>query len=105
MGGYSSATSWSADTTPMGSHDWRSTRDSVVSYSMCHTTVAAACATLVSNATLSARSWVNRTMGSVRMLAATVSNEGGNPFARSNILPRPVFTAGDEVQGTVRLQM
>lgn len=109
--GYSPATPWSADATPMGSNDWRSSKDAIISYSLCAQPGEKDCVRLVGNGTangqpgtLSARAWLNGT--TVRMLAATVSNEGGNSFTQPvAVLPHFNFAPKSVVAGELQLRV
>lgn len=109
--GYSEATAWADDSTPMGTADFRSTRDAVLTYSLCAQPQERACVRLLGNGTvngepgtLSARAWLNGS--SVRLLAATLSNEGGNSFTQPiAILPHVKLANGSLVNGEVTLQV
>ena len=109
--GYSPATLWSHDSTPMGSNDFRSTKDAILGYSLCAQPEEKQCVRLVSNGTangqpgtLSARSWLNGS--SVKLLAATLSNEGGNSFTQPvAVLPHVNLAPGSPVAGEVQLQV
>ena len=43
--------------------------------------------------------------GGVYLLAADLSNEGGNPFSREKVLPQPTIATGDAVAGAAVLQL
>ena len=107
--GYSPATLWADDTTPAGSNDFRSTRDALLSYSLCAQTAQKQCVRLLGNGTtngepgtLSGRAWLNGT--SVRMLGATLSNESGNSFTQPiAVLPHVRVAPKAVVAGEVQL--
>lgn len=109
--GYSPATLWADDSTPMGTADFRSTRDAVLTYSLCSHPQERGCFRLLGNGTvngepgtLSARAWLNGS--SVRLLAATLSNEGGNSFTQPiAILPHVKLANGSSVRGEVVVQV
>ena len=112
--GYSPATPWASDTNPLGSNDFRSTKDAIITYSLCtHPGGENGCVTLLSNGTangqpgtLSARSWLAANGTGVRMLAATLSNEGGNSFTQPvAVLPHMSVKVGTRLTGEVRLHV
>ena len=95
------AGAWSADATPIGSADFRSTRHNVTVFEL---GAGAHALSFLSNGTQAARAWVAAD-GSVGLLTADVSNEGGNPFSREAVLPHPAVDAGTRVRGVVELQL
>ena len=109
--GYSPATAWADDSTPMGTADFRSTRDAVLTYSLCSKPHEQDCVRLLGNGTvngeagsLSARAWLNGS--SVRLLAATLSNEGGNSFTQPiAVLPHVSLVHGSSVTGELMVQI
>ena len=107
--GYSPGTLWADDTTPAGSNDFRSTRDALLWYSLCAQPAQKQCIRLVGNGTtngepgtLSGRAWLNGSV--VRMLGATLSNEGGNSFTQPiAVLPHVEVGPNSVVAGEVQL--
>ena len=107
--GQSAGTLWADDTTPAGSNDFRSTRDALQSYVLCAEPGRKQCVGLLGNGTangepgtLSGRAWLNGS--AVRMLGATLSNEGGNSFTQPiAVLPHVAVGPKAVVAGEVRL--
>jgi hypothetical protein len=103
---------YGALSTPMGSNDFRSTKDAIITYSLCTQLHRAECVWLRSNGTqnglpgtLSARAWLHGNT-SIRMLAATLSNEGGNSFTQPiAVLPHQSVTVNTVVAGVVQMQI
>ena len=60
---------------------------------------------LSDNATQHGRAWVNATAGLTYFLTADVSNEGGNPFSREQVLPSPTYSKGSAISGAITLQL
>jgi beta-galactosidase len=87
---------WCNDPSPLGDADFRSTRHNVSAFQL--GTGARALTFVSANGTQHARAWVAAD-GSVGILAADLSNEGDNPFARTNVLPYPTVAAGSIVSG------
>lgn len=108
--GNSAANEWRADTNPLGSHDWRSTRENVLSYSLCRAAreaVPLGCVEVRSNGSHHGRSWLAQAPlpPGVRMLAATLSNEGGSPYAREDVLPHVTYAQNSTITGAVTLHL
>ena len=95
--------SWAQDPSPMGDADFRSTKHNVTTFELADAAGIQALA-FVSNGTQHGRAWVTSS-GSIGLLAADLSNEGGNPFSREKVLPQPVISQGSVIQGTVTLQL
>ena len=96
---------WSAEPSPIGCPDYRSTRHNVTAFVLGS---GQAGLSLVSpNGTLHGRVWWGggEQGGAAFLLAAVHSNEGGNPFSRERVLPQPTYTTGDAVAGVIQLQL
>ena len=94
---------WANDPSPLGDADFRSTRHNVTVFQLGDG--AARTLALVSDgASQHGRAWVAAD-GSVGLLAADLSNEGGNPFSREAVLPHRTISKGSVVSGSVLLQM
>jgi len=103
---------WGQDTSELGSRDFRSTKHNITAFRLSATTSSGD-----QQVTLTAspqqmqhvRAWVNSTAaatqgtGATYLLAAAVSNEGGNPFSRERVLPAPSLRPGAVYGGTVHL--
>ena len=87
---------WCKDPSPLGDADFRSTRHNVSVYQLGAGN--RALTFLSANGTQHGRSWLNDD-GTVSILAADLSNEGGNPFSREAVLPHPVYSAGSLIVG------
>ena len=98
--------SWSHDQTPLGDADFRSTRHNVTAFELASAggDGGASALALIADGTQHGRAWLSSD-GSVRLLAAVLSNEGGNPFSREAVLPHVTIKAGSVVDGAVVLQM
>lgn len=92
---------YSQDQTPLGTNDFRATRQNVYWFSLAQTGGVAGAVHALSDGQNHARAWVDADAQCVRMLAATLSNEGANPFSRSRVLPRPTIKKGAVVSGVV----
>jgi beta-galactosidase len=102
-GNVTRAGSWCNDPSPLGDADFRSTRHNVTVFELSDATRAAALAFVSDGASQHGRAWV--APGGVHLLAADLSNEGGNPFSREAVLPHEELTAGMAVVGAATLQL
>lgn len=92
---------WANDPSPIGDADFRSTRHNVTVFEV---GAGARALAFVSDGTQHGRAWIAGD-GGVRLLAADLSNEGGNPFSRESILPHPVVARGSVVEGVVTVAL
>lgn len=97
-------TSWNLDQSPLGDNDFRSTKHNVTLFSLASGNNSARRLSFLSNATQHGRAWVKED-GSINLLAADVSMEGGNPFSRERVLPSPTYSTGSSIRGSVLLKM
>ncbi len=95
--------SWCNDPSPLGDADFRSTRHNVTVFELSDASRAAALALVSDGASQHGRAWV--APGGVSLLAADLSNEGGNPFSREAVLPHVELTAGAVISGAATLQL
>ena len=109
--GRSGKTEWRADTNPLGSNDWRSTKSRVLTYSVCggeadsEVNSGDGCLVLLSDGSHHGRVWLAQPplAEGVRFLAAVLTNEGGNPYSREPVLPHIAVKKGDHVRGGLTL--
>lgn len=79
---------WGDDATPMGTNDFRETKHNIFSFSLGEVkSTQTRHFTFISNGTQHGRAWVDAIHS--YLLAADLSNEGGNSFAREKVLPQP----------------
>jgi hypothetical protein len=97
-------TSWNLDQSPLGDNDFRSTKHNVTLFSLASGTSSERRLSFLSNGTQHGRTWIDEN-GSVNLLAADVSMEGGNPFSRERVLPSPTYNTGSSIKGSVLLKM
>ena len=91
---------YAADTTPLGSNDFRATKQNFTAFSLCDQTDDA-CIGATSDGQQHVRPWVGD--DSIAFLVADLSNVGGNPFSRQHIFPRPTISKGSRVDGVATL--
>lgn len=97
---------WSQDTNELGTKDFRSTRHNITAFRLSATagdTDAQVTLRASSEQSQHGRAWISG--GAVRLLAADVSNEGGNPFSRERVLPCPKLAPGTDYRGAVKLSL
>jgi len=98
---------WANDPSPLGDADFRSTRHNVTVFQL--GSGARALAFLSDGASQHGRAWFDAAAGGgaggVGLLAADLSNEGGNPFSREAVLPHRSVAAGSVLEGSVLLQL
>jgi hypothetical protein len=97
-------TSWNLDQSPLGDNDFRSTKHNVTLFSLASGTSSERRLSFLSNGTQHGRTWIDEN-GSVNLLAADVSMEGGNPFSRERVLPSPTYNTGSSIKGSVLIKM
>ena len=93
---------WSADASPLGCADFRSTKHNVTTFTLGEGDAALS---FLSNGTQHGRAWIDSAAGSAFLLAAVHSCEGGNPFSRERVLPQPTFSQGSLIEGSVFLSL
>lgn len=94
---------WCNDPSPLGDADFRSTRHNVSAFQL--GAGAQALSFVSPNGTQHARAWI-ADGGGVGLLAADISNEGGNSFGQVlDVLPRPTIAAGSRVAGSAAFQL
>lgn len=96
--------SWALDPEPLGCADFRSTRHNITVFQL--GAGARALAVIAPPpAQVHARAWVDGPGGALHMLTAFLSNEGGNPFSREQVLPQPKYSAGAVIAGASTLRL
>jgi beta-galactosidase len=101
---------WANDPSPLGDADFRSTRHNITVFELGDGSGSArALAFLSDGASQHGRAWfdadANGGAGGVGLLAADLSNEGGNPFSREAVLPHRTIAAGSVLEGSALLQL
>jgi hypothetical protein len=117
-------TPWSGDCSPLGTNDFRATKHNFTSFALSDGTASSfsssssassfsspssssRVARLVevrsSGATQHGRAWFDTDSNAFKLLVADYSNEGGNTFENTRVVPSLTVSAGDSLTGTVVL--
>jgi hypothetical protein len=96
---------WAHDPAPLGCADFRATRHNISAFQLGAGARALSLVAPPPPAQAHARAWVDGPGGALHVLAADLSNEGGNPFSRERVLPQPAYKAGDAIAGAATLRL